>query len=123
MIQCITLKEGFIFTYKENKRTIDVLTLSYEDIDIARGWMEITDFVATLESGIRGKLGTKKRYKIGENTTVYGIFEKEFLVNIVLTQIHLQYDLVETQQLVSKVNKLLHLANKLYQSKIFEYKF
>lgn len=109
----IKLKEGFIFVYKKSCKSINIEGLAYKNIFMAKGWMEIVDFVAILESAQRNKLGTSKKYKIGDSTTIFGEYKKEFLVHININSEVLKFDLVEIQQLVSKLNKLLHVANKL----------
>lgn len=118
----IYLREGFSFVYNQEQNKTNIIGLYYEGYLIAKDWMEIVDFIAILESGLRGKLGTKHEYRIGSEMVVYGIYTNEFLVTIKLHFLDelLTYDLVQTQQLTSKLNKLVHTANKLYQGKEIE---
>lgn len=112
----ITLREGYKLIFHENKHKIDIVGLEYSDTLILEGWMEIVDFIAVLESALRNKLGTKKKCKVGKILTVYGSYQNEFLVKIEMEFLEevLVYNLVEIQQFVSKLNKLVHTANKLY---------
>jgi len=118
MQQCIILREGYSFIFEEQLRKINIVGLSYRDILMLEGWMEITDFIAILECALKNKLGTKRNYAVGDNITMYGTYKDEFIVNIEMDfpYIHIKYNLVEVQQLVSKLNKLLHTANKLYKA-------
>ena len=112
----ILLKEGYTLIYTKNGHKINIEGLEYNDTLILKGWMEIIDFIAVLESALRNRLGTQTSYKIGKNISISGVYEKKFLINIDINFLEksIVYDLVETQQLVSKLNKLLHSADKLY---------
>jgi|GEM_PF-6798358 len=118
MLESISFKEGFSFIFEEKQKKINILQLRFYETIVAINWMEVTDFVAILECALKNKLGTKKKYEIG-GIVVFGEIEREFFVCIELDNFQnkvIKFDIVQTQQIVSKLNKLLHMANKLHVS-------
>ncbi len=116
MGKVIYLKEGFSFVFEEKQKKINILRLDFFEMIIAFNWMEVTDFVAILECALRNKLGTKKKHVIG-GVIVYGEIDKEYFTCIELDNYQnkiIKFDIVQVQQIVSKLNKLLHMANKLH---------
>ena len=123
MQHTIKLREGFSFIYEEEQKKLNVLKLVFLEMTVARNWMEVTDFVAILECALRNKLGTKKKYE-SSGVVVYGEIDEEFHVCIQYQGFDrkiFRFDIVETQQIVSKLNKLLHMANKLHTADFNEY--
>ena len=116
MEQYIKLKEGFTVIFEEKQKKINITQLEIYDRIIAFNWMEVTDFVAILECALKNKLGTKKKHEVG-GVIVFGELDEEFLVCIDSQNFEretIKFDIVQTQQIVSKLNKLLHMANKLH---------
>lgn len=116
MQQYINLKEGFTVIFEEKQKKINILQLELCEVIIAFNWMEVTDFVAILECALKNKLGTKKKHEIG-GVIVFGEIDEEFFVCIEFQGFEkeiIRFDIVQTQQIVSKLNKLLHMANKLH---------
>ncbi len=116
MQQYINLKEGFSLIYEEKQKKINILQLALCEIIIAFNWMGVTDFVAILECALRNKLGTKKKHELG-GVIVFGEIDEEFevCIDFIAPDINtVRFDIVQTQQIVSKLNKLLHMANKLH---------
>ena len=108
MHKIITLREGFRFIIEEKSNKVNIKAFLYKESLIAEDWMEVTDFVAVLESGIRNKLGIKKKYQLKNNLLIYGTINNEdgFKVNLKFNDnLIIDFDIVETQQLVSKLNK------------------
>ena len=114
MRNIIELKEGFSFVYEENNKKINLQSLSLDGYRIANNWMETTDFVAILESALKNRLGTVNQYKVGQ-VTIFGTYSKNYIIHLIaLDSTIATFDLIQTQQIVSKLNKLLHMVNKLY---------
>ena len=116
MENVIHLKEGFTVICEEKQKKINILQLELCEVIIAFNWMEVTDFVAILECALKNKLGTKKKHEIG-GVILFGEIDEEFLVCIEFKDSEnrtVRFDIVQTQQIVSKLNKLLHMANKLH---------
>lgn len=116
MTKAITTKEGFTLVFKEEKSKINIIELTFRGLLIAGNWMEMTDFIAIFECALKNKLGTKNKYKINDISVFGEMLNGEFLVCIDfnLYEDIVKFNIVETQQIVSKLNKLLHLANKTY---------
>lgn len=114
MLKSIELKEGFILEFDEEKNKINIRRLVFNNLIIATNWMEVTDFVAILEAATRNKLGTKKRYQAHE-ATVYGIMGEDYnvCIDFIGYELIYKFDIVEVMQIISKLNKLLHMADKL----------
>lgn len=114
MIKEIVFKEGFVLTYEEHKHQIKIKGLRLDEYSISRNWMGVTDFVAILESSTRNKLGTKNKYHMGE-FDIYGVMEENYKLVIDAGIYHVphKFDIVQVMQIVSKLNKLLHMADKL----------
>ena len=114
MSNTIKLKEGFEFKYDKNIRDINFKSLKYKEYSVAENWMELSDFIITIETGLRNKLGTKKKYLLSEYITIYGKHTTEFIIHVDIAMYQLKYDLVQAQQLVAKLTKLLNIVNKLH---------
>ena len=115
MTKAITTKEGFRLLFEEEKNKINITELTFRGLLIAGNWMEMTDFIAILECALKNKLGTKNKYKINDISVFGEMLNSEFFVCIDsnLYEDMVKFNIVETQQIVSKLNKLLHMANKL----------
>lgn len=91
---------------------------------VAKGWTSVSDFIAVLECGLRRKLNVKKGSYIDNTTVVYGVYINELIINIEIYSefkghaFNVQLDWVKTQQLVSKLNKILYIADKFVEAKV-----
>lgn len=115
MIKYIELKEDFVLFFEEDKQKINIKGLNLYGNRIADDWMEVADFVAILEAATRNKLGTKKKYYMSPSVSIYGkMYDNDYHVCIDIKDDYIyKFDIVQVIQLVSKLNKLLHMANKL----------
>lgn len=115
MEKSITLKEGFSLHFYENRSKININKFSFYHEILATNWMEVVDFIAVLESAQRNRLGLNKKYEFN-NVKIYGqIMDKEYFVCLesgYCTEIF-TFDMVIVQQIISKLNKLLQISDKL----------
>ena len=118
----IRLDNGFTFKFLEPKgKFINIIGLNFDGKLILEGWMGMSKFISILEMAVRGKLGTKKKY-IVDQTVTYGRMHDEFMVNIDITRGNgyvvttLTLTIIECQQFVSILNKLLHGGNKYFEA-------
>jgi len=130
MSKIIKLKEGFEMTFLEMKNAnkqvvkIQILELSLFNALLAQNWMDVTDFVALLESAARNKLGTANCYQM-YGTKIQGmIIEGEYKV-VVSSEFSktVEFNVVQAQQISSKLNKMLHMADKLTEAIDREFRY
>lgn len=115
------LKEGYFLSFEEHGRhgRINIHGLYYGENKLLTGWEEIAEFIALLETMIRRNLSEGQVYFIGgiraglqRNSEGKMVLRVTFIAEY--ERKIFDYDPFTCQVLASKLNKLLHAANKFF---------
>ena len=114
IVNLYNFHHNFALNGDRDNKHLKINELLYKGEVIATGFYEVVDFLAVLELSLKNKFGIQKSVKFNTSFLEGVMIEREYFVEVTDkhgTQEHL--DVIAVQQIVSKLNKLLQLADKL----------